>query len=156
MIWLLNFTVYVNQNWCPRISMKPLHVVLSLPQSLVHTPTLSLVIPSIVDSVPTSSLTSVDPRYWKHWKFHTIPTEIRINFCTNIVKSVKLCYMKLLLFFCFIQEDSFPSISYFFLFLFLWKSIVIHKETDMNSKMTCPKMNKHFPLTLKIVYKCIA
>lgn len=138
--------------------MKPLHVVLSLPQSLVHTPTLSLVIPSIVDSVPTSSLTSVDPRYWKHWKFHTIPTEIGLTSVLILLSQSNfvICYMKLLLFFCFIQEDSFPSISYFFLFLFLWKSIVIHKETDMNSKMTCPKMNKQFPLTLKIVNKCIA
>lgn len=151
MIWLLNFTVYVNQNWCPRISMKPLHVVLSLPQSLVHTPTLSLVIPSIVDSVPTSSLTSVDPRYWKHWKFHTIPTEIRINFCTNIVKSVKLCYMLYEAFIIFLLHTGRQFPLYF-----LRKSIVIHKETEMNSKMTCPKMNKHFPLTLKIVNKCIA
>lgn len=131
--------------------MKPLHVVLSLPQSLVHTPTLSLVIPSIVDSVPTSSLTSVDPRYWKHWKFHTIPTEIRINFCTNIVKSVKLCYMLYEAFIIFLLHTGRQFPLYF-----LWKSIVIHKETDMNSKMTCPKMNKRFPLTLKIVYKCIA
>lgn len=129
--------------------MKPLHVVLSLPQSLVHTPTLSLVIPSIVDSVPTSSLTSVDPRYWKHWKFHTIPTEIGLTSVLILLSQSNfvICYMKLLLFFCFIQRDSFLSISY---------ENRIHKETDMNSKMTCPKMNKQFPLTLKIVKKCIA
>lgn len=130
--------------------MKPLHVVLSLPQSLVHTPTLSLVIPSIVDSVPTSSLTSVDPRYWNIENFIQYLQRLGLTSVLILLSQSNFVMLyEAFIIFLLHTGRQFPL-------YFLWKSIVIHKETDMNSKMTCPKMNKHFPLTLKIVYKCIA